>query len=112
VGWIENNFATQIVRLRVDEGALVEYLPVPVIPVRNSRLYQRTDLTVHPGASARVWEALLLGRMAHGEVVAYGRWYPDFEITGEDGLCSLSTESISLQARRRRDHRAGLVPMT
>jgi UreD urease accessory protein len=35
------NFATQLVDLRVGAGAVLEYLPDPIVPFRCSRLFQR-----------------------------------------------------------------------
>jgi urease accessory protein len=45
------NYAAQLVNLRAGAGAVVEYLPDPVLPFRGSRLFQRLCLTVHHEAS-------------------------------------------------------------
>lgn len=82
---MDNNFATQMVNVRADEGAYVEYLPDPVIPFRNARFYQRIRLTVASSASVVLGEILLPGRVAYGEVHAYTLYYADTEISGLDG---------------------------
>jgi urease accessory protein len=82
---MDNNFATQVVNLRADDGAYVEYLPDPVIPFRDARFYQRIRLMVAPTASVILGEILLPGRVAYGEVHAYTLYYADTEVTGLDG---------------------------
>lgn len=68
---MEQNYATQIVTIRADEGAYVEYLPDPVIPFQGSRFYQEVTLQVHEDATLLFWEILLPGRVAMGEAFAY-----------------------------------------
>jgi len=68
---MEENYATQILNIRADEGAYVEYLPDPVIPFQGSRFYQEVTLQVHEEATLLFWEILLPGRVAMGESFAY-----------------------------------------
>lgn len=82
---MEDNFATQIVNLRVGAGAVVEYLPDPVIPFIDSRFYQRMQLTIASDASAILGEILLPGRVARGEVNEYALYYTDLEVRTPDG---------------------------
>jgi urease accessory protein len=65
------NFAEQLVNLRADAGAVVEYLPDPLVPFRGARLFQRTSITAHPSATVICGETLLPGRVAHGEAHVY-----------------------------------------
>ena len=82
---MENDFGCQLVNLTAGADAFVEYLPEPVIPFRDSRFYQRTCLTVGPGASVILGEILLPGRVARGEAHAYSLYYTDLEARTPDG---------------------------
>jgi urease accessory protein len=79
------NFATQLLNLRVSAGAVLEYLPDPVVPFRGSRLFQRTRLIAHPDSIAILGETLLPGRAAHGEVHAYDWYWAETEVCRPDG---------------------------
>lgn len=81
-----NNFATQLVNLRVGEGAVLEYLPDPVIPFRGSRLYQRTCLTVAADSTVFLGEILLPGRMARNEAHVYDLFWGETEVRDQDGV--------------------------
>jgi urease accessory protein len=78
------NFATQLVNLRVHAGALLEYLPDPVVPFRGSRLFQRTCVTADPDATVILGETLLPGRVAHGEAHAYDLYWAETEVRRPD----------------------------
>jgi urease accessory protein len=79
------NFATQLVNLRVGRGAVLEYLPDPVVPFRGSRLFQRTCLTVDPDATVILGETLLPGRVARGEAHAYDLYWAETEVRNPQG---------------------------
>jgi urease accessory protein len=81
----EQNFASQVVGLRVGSGAVLEYLPDAVVPFRGSRFFQRTCLTAHSDATAIVGEVLLPGRVAHGERHAYELYWSETEAYRPDG---------------------------
>lgn len=91
---MDDNFATQVVNLRVGDGAYVEYLPDPVIPFRDTRFYQRLCLTVAPTATIVLGEILFPGRVAHGEAHAYTLYYADTEVSASDGAL-LFTDRIA-----------------
>lgn len=84
------NFATQLVNLRVAEGAVLEYLPDPVIPFRGSRMYQRTCLTVADDATVILGEILLPGRTARDEVLAYDVYWAETEACDPHGVLLFS----------------------
>jgi urease accessory protein len=65
------DYVTQLVNLNVDAGAVVEYLPDPVVPFRGARLFQRTCVTTDPSATVILGDILLPGRVAHGEAHVY-----------------------------------------
>ncbi|TCC26841.1 urease accessory protein UreD [Kribbella speibonae] len=81
----QDNFATQLVNLRVGAAGVLEYLPDPVIPFRGSRLYQRTCLTVADDATVILGDILLPGRVARGEAHVYDVYWADTEVRAEDG---------------------------
>ncbi|MFJ8621428.1 urease accessory protein UreD [Kitasatospora sp. NPDC093550] len=89
---MEHDYATQLFHLTAGPGAYVEYLPEPVIPFVDSRLYQRTVLTVDPGATVLAGETVLAGRLARGERNAYRVFASDLEVRRPDGeLVALDT---------------------
>ncbi|OLS97717.1 hypothetical protein BJF90_42320 [Pseudonocardia sp. CNS-004] len=91
-----DNFATQLVNLRVGAGAVLEYLPDPVVPFRGSRLFQRTCLSVAEDATVILGEVLLPGRVAHDEVHAYDLFWAETEAHGLDGTL-LFADSMRLR---------------
>jgi urease accessory protein len=80
-----DNFASQLVNLRVGAGAVLEYLPDPVVPFRGSRLFQRTCVTADPEATVILGETLLPGRVAHREAHAYDLYWAETEVCRPDG---------------------------
>ncbi|MFD5190711.1 urease accessory protein UreD [Streptomyces sp. NPDC058357] len=82
---MEHDYASQRVHLTVEEGAYAEYLPDPLIPFRDARFYQRTEVTVAPGATAVVGDTLTAGRLARGERHAYRVLATDLHIARPDG---------------------------
>jgi len=81
----ERNFATQLVDLRAGRGAVLEYLPDPVVPFRGSRFFQRTCVTADPDSTVILGELLLPGRVARGEVHAYDLYWAETEVRAPDG---------------------------
>jgi urease accessory protein len=79
------NFATQLVNLRAHAGAVLEYLPDPVVPFRGSRLFQRTCVTVHRHATLILGETVLPGRVARGEAHVYDLYWSETEVRRPDG---------------------------
>jgi urease accessory protein len=57
--------------IRVGEGALLEYLPDPLIPFAASRHHQRTRISLADGAKLFWWETVAPGRQAMGETFAF-----------------------------------------
>lgn len=90
------NFASQSVNLRIDEGAFVEYLPDPVVPFRGSRFFQRTNLSVHRGATLVIGETVLPGRVAYGERHLYDVFWSDTEARDDKG-CLLFKDLLRLE---------------
>jgi urease accessory protein len=57
--------------IHLGQGALLEYLPDSVIPFRDARCEQRTNVYLDPGATLLWWEIIAPGRVASGESFAY-----------------------------------------
>jgi urease accessory protein len=57
--------------LRVESGAVLEYVPEPVIPFGGSRFVEDLAIDVAAGGKLLAWEILAPGRQARGEVFAY-----------------------------------------
>jgi urease accessory protein len=63
--------ASQVSEIHLGRGALLEYLPDSVIPFRDARFEQRTDVSLEPGATLFWWEIIAPGRVASGELFDY-----------------------------------------
>jgi urease accessory protein len=81
----ERNFASQLVELRADRRAILEYLPDPVVPFRGSRFFQRTRVTADADSTVIMAEQLLPGRVARGEIHAYDLYRAETEARRPDG---------------------------
>ncbi len=73
--------AIQTSEVRVAQGALLEYLPDPIIPFAGSRYLQQTRIVLADGAGLFWWETIAPGRTACGELFAYDLLQTDFTIT-------------------------------
>lgn len=60
------------VSLRADDGALLEWLPQETILFDQARLARRFEVDVAPAARFLAFEALVLGRPAHGDRMSQG----------------------------------------
>ncbi|MFJ8222717.1 urease accessory protein UreD [Streptomyces griseus] len=97
---MEHDYASQRVHLSAEAGSYVEYLPDPLIPFRGSRFYQRTEVTVAPGATVVVADTLTAGRLARGERHAYRVLATDLRISRPDGTL-LAIDTLRLVPGRR-----------
>lgn len=95
---MEFDHATQAVNLTAGEGSYVEYLPDPLIPYRDARLYQHTRVDVHPTATVLLGETIAAGRLARGERHAYRMLFSDLEIRQTGGPL-LAVDTVRLDTR-------------
>ena len=91
--------AVQSNEITVGEGALLEYVPDPLIPFAGARLSQRTTIHLAPGAGLFWWEILAPGREARGEVFEYERLEMKTDITATGRL--IAAERIGLEPKNR-----------
>lgn len=63
--------AISTTRLRVERGAMLEFVPEPVIPFGGSSFVEDLAIDVEAGGRLLAWEILAPGRRARGEVFEY-----------------------------------------
>lgn len=96
------NFATQLVNLRIGAGSVLEYLPDPVVPFRGSRLFQHVSLTADPTSTVILGETLLPGRVARGEAHTYDLYWAETEVRRPNGVL-LFADTLRLNPARGDD---------
>ncbi|WP_406499572.1 urease accessory protein UreD [Streptomyces sp. NBC_00846] len=100
---MEHDYASQRVHLTAQAGAYVEYLPDPLIPFKDARFYQRTEVTVASGATVVVGDTFAAGRLARGERHDYRTLAADLRIARPDGtLLAIDTLRLNPGARGAR----------
>jgi urease accessory protein len=67
----EGRTAESRTRLKVASGAILEYLPEPLIPFAGSRFTEHLTAEVETGGRLLSWEILAPGRAARGELFEY-----------------------------------------
>jgi len=95
----EDAVAVQSNDIEVGEGALLEYVPDPLIPFAGARFSQRTGIRLGQGAGLFWWETLAPGRDARGEVFEYDSLEMRTDITVANRL--VAAERISLEPKNR-----------
>ncbi len=72
---MNKNFGTQIINLDVDDNCYLEYIPDQIIPFKNSKYYQVSNIKVHDRATCVYAEILTPGRVASNESFEYDICY-------------------------------------
>ncbi len=85
---MNNNFGTQIINLNVGENCYLEYIPDQIIPFRNSKYYQVSNIKVHDTATCVYSEILTPGRVASNESFEYD-------------ICYMKVKSVNHQNKTR-----------
>jgi urease accessory protein len=75
LGAPEGEPARQHVTLRVQERGHLEYYPGLIIPFPQSRLEQRVEVDLEPGARAGLAESWAMGRTSRGEYLRFRRLF-------------------------------------
>ena len=76
---MESNYATHMVTLNLKDNSYLEFIPEQIIPYKNSRFYQKTNLDIDESSTVIYSETIVPGRIAMGEMF-------DFDV------CYLKTE--------------------
>jgi urease accessory protein len=87
--------ACQTSTMRLAEGALLEYLPDPLIPFAGVRYQQCTTIELADQAGLFWWETIAPGRSARGEIFAYQSLDIGVEIRTPEYPCAI--ECMRLQ---------------
>lgn len=78
---MDKNFGTQMINLSVDKNCYLEYIPDQLIPFKNSKYYQLSNLKVHDSATCIYSEILTPGRVASNESFEYDICYMKIKAT-------------------------------
>ena len=92
--------ARQVVRLEVEGGGYLEYLPDPFIPYAGSRFTCGTTAIVAAEAALIIGEVIAPGRAARGEILAFERFESTVEMARPDGTL-LATDAVILDRGER-----------
>ena len=77
--------ATQLMRVRVGEDALFEYLPDSAILFRDANFSQSISLSLERGAKVVLQEIVMPGRLARGEALAFTQYQSHIEASDSEG---------------------------
>jgi len=91
-GMADANHATL---LHIGSGALLEYLPDPVIPFALSRFSQKCEVHLCDGAGLIWWETVSAGRVAHGESFSFDNYSAETAIHSASGPVAMERYSLS-----------------
>jgi urease accessory protein len=83
----------------IGDGAVLEYLPDPVIPYAGSRHSQRTEVRLGKEATLFWWEVLAPGRLAAGERFAFERLRVETMVKA--GVRQVLRENFLLEPHKR-----------
>jgi urease accessory protein len=72
---MNKNFGTQIINLNVGKNCYLEFIPDQLIPFKDSRYYQTTNIKIHDSATCVYSEILTPGRVASNESFEYDICY-------------------------------------
>ena len=72
---MDENYATQIINLKVNNNSYLEFIPQQLIPYNNARYYQKVTFNVDETSTLLYSETLVPGRTAMGELFEYDICY-------------------------------------
>jgi urease accessory protein len=85
--------------IRVDDGAMVEYLPDVIIPFAGSRCSQSMDVSLGPNAGFIGWETLAAGRIASGEEFGFDLFHSECSVRSDTRPLALERYSLTPSTR-------------
>lgn len=105
---MEQNYVTEKIRVTVEPGAYLEFLPDFIIPYRHARFYQEVDLQVDEEATLLYWDALAPGRVAFGELFAYDLVFSRLRAFNLNGQCRF-LDTLVIEPGRLDPRRCGML---
>jgi len=100
---MNKNFGSQIINLNVDKDCYLEYIPDQIIPFRDSRFYQVSNIKVHDEATCIYSEILTPGRVASNESFEYDICYMKVKsVNQEDKLRLIDVAKIEPKVENMR----------
>ena len=84
----------QTVELNVGSGAILEWIPDVTIPYAGSRFRQVIHVTLAPGATVLLWDAIASGRVARGERWAFTSLENEIKIVTASGRSVLERYAL------------------
>jgi len=87
--------AVQAVELQVGPGAILEWMPDVTIPYAGSRFKQTIHVSLAPGATVLLWDAIASGRVAHGERWAFTSLENEIRIVTASGRSILERYALN-----------------
>jgi len=72
---MESNYATHQVNLNLKDNSYLEFIPEQIIPYKNSRFYQKTNLDIDDSSTVVYSETIVPGRIAMGEMFDFDVFY-------------------------------------
>lgn len=107
---MDANFASQTQVLTLAAGSYLEYIPRPIIPARNSRYIQATQISIDPTATLIYSDIMMPGRKHYGdgEIFVYKLFSSTISATRPDGT-PLFTEKFVLEPERDNLARLGAM---
>jgi urease accessory protein len=105
---MDKNYATQMVKINVDEGCYLEYIPDQIIPYKNSRFYQTSDIIVHENGNLVYSEIIVPGRVASGESFEYDICYMKTQAKDQNGALRF-TDVFMLEPKKTDLRNLGLL---
>ncbi|MFA9516407.1 urease accessory protein UreD [Halopenitus sp. H-Gu1] len=82
---MDRNYADADLRLSVETGAHLEYIPEPTILHADARYHQDLRIDLAAGATAVLGDVVVPGRLAHGERFEFERYLSRVHAGGPDG---------------------------
>ncbi|MGH7164406.1 MAG: urease accessory protein UreD, partial [Nitrospiraceae bacterium] len=87
--------SVQAVEISVGPGAILEWVPEPTIPFAGSRFRQVIHVTLSPGATVLLWDAIASGRIARGERWAFTSLENEIRVTTASGASVLERYDLA-----------------
>ena len=87
--------AVQTIEVTVGSGAILEWMPDVTIPFAGSRFRQAVHVTLAPGATVLLWDAIASGRVARGERWAFTSLENEIRIVTASGQSVLERYALA-----------------